>query len=154
MTFSNDLQSAIEFVSAIMPADADWWVIGSTAVALLGIEVTVADIDVIASSEVISDVIAKIGLEPLPPKADSRFRSTPFARLERPGMLAIELMGGLQVNDTDGWRPLIIASRQAVRAGAATVYVPSPQEQIEIFHRFGRDKDIKRAALVSRFTTG
>jgi len=138
----------------MMPADADWWIIGSTAVALLGIEVTVADVDVIASTDVMSDVIAKIGLEPLPPKADSLFRSRPFARLEQPDMLAIEFMGGLQVNGPDGWQPLIIASRQAVRAGTATVYIPSPQEQIAIFHRFGRDKDLKRANLVSRFTTG
>jgi len=138
----------------MMPADADWWIIGSTAVALLGIEVTVADVDVIASTEVITDVIARIGIEPLPPKADTLFRSRPFARLERPGMLAIEFMGSLQVNGPDGWQPLVITSRQAVRAGAVTVNIPSPQEQIEIFHRFGRDKDLKRADLVSRFTTG
>jgi hypothetical protein len=137
-----------------MPADADWWIIGSTAVALLGVEVTVADVDVVASTEVISDVIARIGLEPLPPKADTLFRSRPFARLERPGQLAIEFMGGLQVNGSEGWQPLVITSRHAVRAGAATVYIPAPEEQIAIFHRFGRDKDLKRADLVSRFTTG
>lgn len=154
MTLSGDLQSAIEWVSGIMPADADWWIIGSTAVALLGIEVSVADVDVIAASDVITAVIAGIGLEPLPPKADALFRSRPFARLERPGMLPVEFMGGLEVNGPDGWRPLLIASRRAVRAGRATVYIPSPEEQIEIFHRFGRPKDLRRADLVSRFTTG
>jgi len=154
MTLSDDLQSAIEFVSAVMPADSDWWIIGSTAVALLGIEVTVADVDVVASPEVISAVLERIGAEPLPPKADNRFRSTPFARVERPGMLPVEFMGGLQVNGKGGWQPLVIASRRAVRAGAATVYVPSPGEQIAIFHRFGRDKDLVRADLVTRFTAG
>lgn len=151
---NDDLQSAIDFVSATMPADADWWIIGSAAVALLGIEVTVADVDVVASPDVITHVLSCIGLEPLPPRADSLFRSTPFARLETPGRLAIEFMGGLHVNGTVGWQPLVITSRQAVRAGSATVYIPSPAEQIEIFHRFGRDKDIKRAELVTRFTTG
>ena len=137
-----------------MPADADWWIIGSAAVALLELEVTVADVDVVASTAVITDVINRIGLDPLPPRADDLFRSTPFARLEHARMLPIEFMGGLHVNGADGWQPLNIASRQAVRAGAASVYIPSPAEQIEIFHRFGRDKDIKRAQLLSRFTTG
>lgn len=154
MQLNDDLQSAIDFVSTIMPDDADWWIIGSTAVALLGIEVSVADVDVIASSDVVTGVIAGIGLAPLPPKADTLFRSRPFARLERPGMLPVEFMGGLEVNGPDGWRPLVIASRRAVRAGRATVCIPSPAEQIEIFHRFGRPKDLKRADLVSRFTTG
>jgi len=151
---SDDLQSAIDFVSAVMPKDSDWWIIGSTAVALLGIEVTVADVDVVASPKVISAVLERIGAQPLPPKADKRFRSTPFARVERPGMLPVEFMGGLQVNGKDGWQPLVIASRQAVRAGGATVYIPSPEEQIAIFHRFGRDKDRVRADLVTRFTAG
>jgi hypothetical protein len=154
MTFSDDLQSAIDFVSEVMPEDSDWWIIGSTAVALLGLEVTVADVDVVASSDVITDVLKQIGVEPLPPKADSRFRSTPFARAERLGMLPVEFMGGLEVNGKDGWQPLVIASRQAVRAGTATVYIPSPDEQIAIFHRFGRDKDLVRAELVTRFTAG
>ncbi len=154
MTLSDDLQSAIDFVSAVMPVESDWWIIGSTAVALLGIDVTVADVDVVASPEVISDVLKRIGVEALPPKADSRFRSTPFARAERPGALPVEFMGGLEVNGADGWQPLVIQSRQAARAGAATVYIPSPDEQIAIFRRFGRDKDFARADLVARFTAG
>jgi len=154
MTLSDDLQSAIEFVSAVMPDDCDWWIIGSAAVALLGIDVTVADVDVMASSQVISDVLMRIGVSPLPPRADDRFRSTPFARAERSGMLPVEFMGGLEVNGDDGWQPLVITSRRAARAGAVTVYIPSPQEQIAIFHRFGRDKDRVRAELVTRFTAG
>lgn len=154
MTFSNDLQSAIDFVAAAMPGDSDWWIIGSAAVALLGIEVTIADVDIVASPDVIAGALERLGAEALPPKADSRFRSRPFARIERPGMLPAELMGGLEVNGTDGWQPLNIQSRQAVRAGVSTVYIPSPAEQIAIFHRFGREKDFVRAGLVARFTSG
>lgn len=154
MTFSNDLQSAIDFVAAAMPGDSDWWIIGSAAVALLGLEVTVADVDIVASPDVVAGVLKHLGAAPLPPKTDSRFRSRPFARIERAGMLPVELMGGLEVNGTDGWQPLHIRSRQRVRAGAATVYIPSPEEQIAIFHRFGRDKDFVRAGLVAQFTSG
>lgn len=153
-TLSNDLQSAIDFVSAAMPEESDWWIIGSAAVALLGIAVTVADVDVVASPDVITAVVARIGLSPLHPTAHDRFRSRPFARAVRPGMLPVEFMGGLHVNGADGWQPLVIRSRQPVRAGRSTVFIPSPAEQVEIFHRFGRPKDMKRAELVSRFTTG
>ena len=131
-----------------MPAESEWWIIGSAAVALLEIDVAVADVDIVASPDIIADVLARIGLAPLPPKADSRFRSAPFARLDRPGVLPVEFMGGLEVNGPDGWRPLTITTRQAVRAGGATVFIPSPAEQIEIFHRFGRPKDLERAALL------
>ena len=154
MRLGNDLQSAIDFVSAAMPTESEWWIIGSAAVALLGIEVAVADVDIVASPQVIADVLERIGAEAPTPRASPLFRSRPFARIERADMLPVELMGGLEVNGPHGWQPLDITSRQAVRAGASTAYIPSPEEQIAIFHRFGRDKDYVRADLVARFTTG
>ncbi len=152
---SPDLQSAIERVAQIMPADRDdWWIIGSAAMALAGLDIAPADVDVFGPSDLLSDVIATIGLAPMPPKPDGRFRSTPYARLNLPDALPIEFMGGLEVCGSQGWVPLTISSQCKIPVGNSRVHIPDVAEQILILQRFGRPKDLERAALLTRFTMG
>lgn len=121
-----------------------WWIIGSAAVALHGIDPgDIRDVDVVLShadfQRCFANVRMKRELSPNP-----LFRSDLFARRGRQP-LVIEAMAGLQVNGPTGWRPLMIGTREEIREG---LYVPSRRELRAILLSFGRAKDIRRAALL------
>ena len=78
-----------------------------------------------------------------PADAD-RFRSH-FARFRFPG-LPVEVMGGLELNAGDGWRPVQAGRLTLVGLNGLAVPVPSIPDQIRLLESFGRDKDRHRAA--------
>lgn len=127
-----------------------WWVIGSSAAALLGAEIEVADIDLLTSTrdaealaEAWSACRVPVGARP----DDDRFRSR-FGRYAfRP--LPVEVMGDLEVNAGDGWRPLHMARTLHVSLADATLPVPSLEDQLALLRRFDRPKDHARVAALS-----
>ncbi|WP_266171151.1 hypothetical protein [Dyella subtropica] len=126
-----------------------WHLIGSAAACLAGVDVTVADLDVLTS---VSD--AKRLLEHwqshreavYAPAGAERFRSH-FARFRFPG-LPVEVMGGLELNTGQGWRAVDVGETVMVRVAGLDVPMPSVAEQIRILESFGRPKDLQRAALL------
>ncbi|GAB3792278.1 nucleotidyltransferase family protein [Dyella agri] len=128
-----------------------WCLIGSAAARLLGAEVTVADIDVLASPAD-ADALAMLWADRRDaahaPADGDRFRSH-FARFRFPGM-PVEVMGGLELNAGEGWQA--VSPGRLVLAGlqGMAVPVPSLDDQIRIFESFGRDKDLTRAAALRR----
>lgn len=125
-----------------------WTVIGSAAVALAGCDVTVADVDVLTSKR---DAACLIALwhtrldDTHEPMADSdRFRSH-FARFRFPG-LPLEVMGGLELNGSNGWQPVHVDNVVHVTCAGVDVPIPAPSEQIRILESFARPKDMQRAA--------
>ena len=124
-----------------------WCLIGSAAALLAGAEVGVADVDVLGSREDAERLMAlwTSRREPSyePAEAD-RFRSH-FARFRFPG-LPVEVMGGLELNQGDGWRPVKAGRLMLVGLNGLAVPVPSVADQIRILQSFGRDKDQRRAA--------
>jgi hypothetical protein len=128
-----------------------WCLIGSAAARLLGAEVNVADVDVLVS-RADADVLATLWADRRDPRyapADAgRFRSR-FARFDFPG-LPVEVMGGLELDQGEGWQP--VSPGRLVLAGVQGIAVPVPSldDQIRIFESFGRDKDRERAAALRR----
>lgn len=124
-----------------------WWLIGSTAMLLAGVDdVLPHDIDVLASKRDADAFIARHGdlLErDHRPAGDERFRSR-FARF-RFAPLPVEVMGGLQVRRGDAWMPVRIEATRMVDCAGAVVPIPTPDEQLRLFEWFGRDKDIDKA---------
>lgn len=123
-----------------------WCVIGSAAALLAGASVSVADVDVLASREDAGRLMTLWAdrREPLHEPADAhRFRSH-FARFRFPG-LPVEVMGGLELNQGDGWVP--VSAGRLVLAGLNGLAVPMPsvEDQIRILESFGREKDLARA---------
>lgn len=123
-----------------------WVVIGSVACALAGAVVEVSDLDVLTSP---ADAQLLLSLWPQrlevsyePTDAD-RFRSC-FARFKFPGM-PLEVMGGLELNQADGWRPVRVNDIQHVVIDNFSVPIPSRTEQIRLLQSFGRPKDLARA---------
>lgn len=124
-----------------------WCLIGSAAALLAGAEVGVADVDVLVSRDDAARLIALWTLRREPsyePAEADRFRSH-FARFRFPG-LPVEVMGGLELNQGDGWQPVRAGRLMLIGLNGLAVPVPSVADQIRILQSFGRDKDQRRAA--------
>ena len=143
-----ELIRSAERIARIMPADADWWIIGSAALALSGIPVQPKDVDVFAASAVVEPVRLALGVAATP-SGSERFRSSPYFQFQPEGALPIDFMGGLEVASAGAWVALHIESRIPVRIGNATLFIPTLEEQAAILRLFGRPKDLARAALIA-----
>ncbi len=135
-------------IVAAAPAGADWWLIGSVAAKLSGINVEPQDVDVLASTATIEAIADNLGGGVSQGNRNERFRSRPFCRVTVEHGLDIELMGDLEVCRSGIWQPLVVTSRVAVEIAAGTVYVPLLGEQVRIFELFGRPKDLAKAELI------
>ena len=141
------LRSLARIVAAAPPGQ-DWWLIGSTALMLSGIDVEPQDVDVLASTATINAFIANLGGGVVLGSANERFRSQPFCRVEVEGGLPIELMGDLEVQSRGNWQALEVTTRVPIETETGTVFVPTLDEQAAIFTLFGRPKDLAKAELI------
>ena len=144
---SPELIRSAELIARVMPADADWWIIGSAALALSGIDVTPRDIDVFAASDVVEAARRALDVAARPSGSD-RFRSSPYFQFRPEGGVEIDFMGSLEVRSNDAWIGLRIESRLPVSCGPETLFVPSLDDQAAILRLFGRPGDLARAALI------
>lgn len=147
---SGRLANALAAIGEAVPPDAgDWWIIGSTAMTLSGIETREPDdVDVLGPARMLLDLLRRWGVEPGEARSSDRFRSHPYARASLPGCTPIETMGDLHVRHGDAWLPVRPRTRIAVAMGRHTFHVPALAEQIEILRLFGRPKDIEKARLI------
>jgi len=139
-------------VAGLAPSFAEtfrdpWWLIGSTAMLLSGVDgVVPGDIDVLTSERDAEAFVARhadmLDGNHRPP-GDALFRSR-FARF-RFSPLPVEVMGGLQVRRDGAWVPVRIEATRMVDCGGALVPAPEPTEQLRLFEWFGRDKDLDKA---------
>lgn len=133
---------------------APWCLIGSAAALLVGADVSVADVDVLTSREDAERLMAlwsERREQVYEPAGAERFRSH-FARFRFPG-LPVEVMGGLELNQGDGWKPVQAGRLTLVGLNGLAVPVPSVDDQIRILESFGREKDLQRATLLRRFSS-
>jgi hypothetical protein len=123
-----------------------WCVIGSAAALLAGADVAVADVDLLVSrrdADTLMALWAERRETVYQPADAERFRSH-FARFRFPG-LPVEVMGGLELNQGDGWRPVEAGRLTLAGLNGLAVPVPSLADQIRILENFGREKDAQRA---------
>lgn len=138
-----------EVADALETTRDDWWLIGGAAVALQGLAIPIADIDVLMSRRDIVRVIARLGIAPVEGVASDRIRSEIWARWMAPPF-AVDLMTGLQVRTGERWTRVAPGTRQAVNVDGRTLYVPARRELIDILRLFGRPKDLERADGLAR----
>ena len=132
-----------------------WQVIGSAAARLVGADVSVADLDVLTSAEDadrLLDAWSARRESTYEPAGADRFRSR-FGRF-RFAAMPVEVMGALELDAGQGWRPVLVCEVIAVRIAGMDVPVPSVTEQIHILESFGRPKDLHRAALLRALHRG
>jgi hypothetical protein len=144
------LRNGLEFLAMHIPSDADdWWIIGSAALVISGMEgLMPEDIDVVSTKRTLDKLLINAGAELALPKPHALFRSDPFRRIVREGALDIEVQGDLEVCRDGEWTPLVIVTREPIQIGKLQVYVPSLGEQAEIFRLFGRPKDVAKAVMI------
>jgi hypothetical protein len=127
-----------------------WVVIGSAAAALAGVDVTVADVDVLTSAadaQCLMDACASFLDTSYRPDAADRFRSR-FARFHLSNGAPLEVMGDLEVYGAEGWQPVKVNEIVHVVCANVSVPIPIPSEQIRMLERFARPKDLLRAQLL------
>jgi hypothetical protein len=142
------LAATLQLIAAKAPQADDWWIIGSAAAALMGVDLEPQDVDIFGGADTIRQFCAALGSAPKPAAANPLFKSEPFEVFTGEGLLPIELMGDMQLYRDGVWTPFAILSRISVEFGGGTVYVPSLPEQAAIFTAFGRSKDLDKAARV------
>jgi hypothetical protein len=138
------LETSLALIAdAMAPAGDPWWIIGSTAVALHGADpVSIDDIDVVLSVADAGRVLPTIGVALTPGSSDGQFRSAIYNRWAVPAHPA-EFMAGFELYEEGAWSPVTFTTREQVRPG---IFVPSNDELHALLLRFGRPKDLRRAA--------
>lgn len=121
----------------------DWWVIGSAAIALLGIDIEVLDVDLVVSRRDAETLLAGWAAPAARPGDQDRFRAT-FGE-HRGTPIPVQVMGGLEVSMADGWAPVHPVSRVAVDLAGGSIYIPDPDDQLALLLMFRRPQDLVRA---------
>lgn len=145
MDLPPDLEKTLAEV-ADLAADASepWWIIGSAAVALHGARVAnIRDIDLMMSRADARHFLERAGVMSTPDTGHPKFRSEVFGTWRMPP-LPVEIFAGFSLADSEGWRPVLLQTRQAVSVAGRTLYVPSKTELRELLLSFGRPKDLER----------
>ena len=147
------LAASLEQLAEAMEIARDpWWIIGSAAVALHldqenlgGDPGEIADIDVILSVRDLDALYARLPLTDTREEGKAEFLSQRFGRWEGPP-LSVEFMADFAMFEQGEWRPVQPRTRARFDLEAGTIFTPERAELIALLHRFGRDKDLTRAA--------
>ena len=135
---------------ALSMLDDEYFVIGSSALALAGIETNaVPDVDILTSwadAERLKLLWADRRKASYSPENASLFRSN-FARFGF-GTIDVETMGGLEIKRGGCWQRLHILESMEVSVAGHMVKIPTLAEQKRIFLLFGRQKDLLKADLI------
>jgi hypothetical protein len=126
-----------------------WWLFGGAAVALHGLPIGVADIDVLMSARDIGELGSRLGVPADRDTPVDRIRSEiwlPWKALP----LAVDFTAGLAVRTGERWTSIAPRTREARQVEGRTLYVPAREELIGILRLFGRPKDLARAEALAR----
>ncbi len=127
-----------------------WWIIGSAAMRLAGVDGPEPnDVDLLCSArdaDALAEAWAAHRDDGYRPADDGRFRSR-FARFAHLPM-AVEVMGDLEVRVAGDWQPVQVASEWRVEVNGQAIPVPTLLEQRRILALFGRGKDLAKAMRI------
>jgi len=141
------LADALRHVGARMAAaEHPWWLIGSAAMALHGIPVAPEDVDLLVGIE---DADRLFAGDVAPGTPSDLFRSARFGRWCAHGF-TIEVMAGLELRTGGAWRPVVPNARERIALDGIALFTPGIDGLLAMCRAFGRPKDLRRAALLSR----
>jgi hypothetical protein len=145
------VQTMVRVAEELLEARDDWWLIGGAAVALHGLPIEIADVDVLMGAHDIGRLASRLGIA-----AD---RDTPVHRIRsdiwlpwKALPLGVDFTAGLAVSAGEGWTLIVPRTREAVQVKGHTLYVPARGELIEILRLFGRSKDLQRAESLDKLS--
>ena len=126
----------------------DWWLIGSAAMVLHGVDLAaIDDVDILTTPAGARKLAAQWGLLPTSPGPSDQFDSEVFfQKSDTP--LAVEVMAGFRVLAGGAWTPVSPRTRVALAGPGGPWFAPSRAELLEILALFGRQQDLERAELL------
>jgi hypothetical protein len=145
------IQTLVTVAEELAGAGDEWWLFGGAAVALHGLPIGVADVDVLMSMRDIGVLASKLGIAPDRDTPVDRIRSDIWLPWKVPP-LGVDFTAGLAVRVGEDWTRIAPRTREAVQVAGHTLYIPSRGELIEILRLFGRPKDLARAEGLSRLS--
>lgn len=141
-------ETLIAVAQQLTIARHDWWIIASAAVALHGGDPgEVGDVDVLLDPRDAPVVFAALGLPLDPGQGTTLFRSEWFGTWHG-APLPVELFAGFASCEGGVWNAVLPKTRQAVTVDGAALYTPEREELKAMLLRFGRPKDMARAATL------
>ena len=130
--------------------DAPWSLIGSGALMVAGGPINVCtDLDLMTTAwgaETLEAVWTAHRDRAYSPDIAAPFRSR-FSAYDFPAG-RVEVMGDLTLRGDGGWIPVAVPDTEVVDFAGLPVRVPALPAQAALFRRFGRPKDLAKAALV------
>lgn len=144
-------ETLIAVAQQLTIARHDWWIIASAAVALHGGDPgdvgDVGDVDVLLDPRDAPAVFAALGLPLDPGQGTALFRSEWFGTWHG-APLPVELFAGFALCEAGVWSSVLPRTRKEVKVDDAALYVPELAELKAMLLRFGRPKDLARAAAL------
>jgi len=135
------LQETADFLSNTRDP---WWILGSAAMALIGVDPgDIQDIDVLVSERDARSLMANYDLKNLADGGTERYRSNLFLT-PNIGPVRVEVMSGYQIRTDGAWQSVAPVSRRAINIGSAVIFVPDREDQADLLKRLGRPKDLER----------
>jgi hypothetical protein len=153
-------EALAELYAALYPAlsglDAPWAVIGSGALMLAGGAVEACeDLDLLTTgygAEILEEAWRDHRDRTYAPNPAASFRSR-FSAYDFPAG-RVEVMGDLTLRGDGGWIPVAVPEATTVAVKGLPVRIPTLKAQAALFRRFGRPKDLAKAALVEALLVG
>lgn len=126
-----------------------WTVISSAAIAVhTGDATGVGDVDVLVDEADAAAAFAAMGLPLAPGQGTDRFRSRLFGQWQE-APLTVELFAGFELFSQGEWQEVRVETRLQANFQDVQTYVPAAVELAAMLRRFGREKDLARAAMLS-----
>jgi hypothetical protein len=147
--FTPGLEATLAEVSRIAAELADeWWVIGSAAIALTGVDIEVLDVDLLLSARDARALLDGWAAAKAAADDQDRFRSIRGVHTGTP--IPIEVMGALEVKVEDRWVRVTPNTREAVDLAGGRIFIPDTADQLALLLMFRRPQDLVRAEMLMR----
>lgn len=156
LTAATNIKKSLELaVPGLKMLKDDFYIIGGSAMVLLGIDIGFTkDIDILTShrdAETLKQCWADwLDADSVLSKS-TLFRSG-YARFLFPAM-DVEALGELEICKGGIWYPVTVNEYTTVEVGGLNIRIPTLNDMVRILYLFGRDKDLSRIKLIENRPT-
>jgi predicted nucleotidyltransferase len=131
-----------------------WVLVGSTSLALQGVKISPKDIDILTDKEgafKMNEIFKNYQVKPVK-FSQGKFFSSYFGRFKIEGV-RVEIMGNLKARIGQKWVLLTkrLYSHTFVKLGKEKIPVPFLEDQLEVYKKVKRKKNIERVKKINEF---
>lgn len=154
--FTAGLEETLSEVAQVGASLHDpWWVIGSAAIALVGVDIEVPHVELLVSERDAETLVADWAPRQPADAWQDRLRAIRGQHTSTP--LPIDVVGRPEVLAETGWRAVVPSTRlevtmtsehDATSPERRTLYIPDPDDQLALLLLFRRPQDLVRAELL------